>query len=157
MLELLEGERTIVERRGHAEAVIDQRLFARAVAVIHAAKLRNGLVRFVDEEQKILRDVIEQRGRRFAGQAAGKVARIIFDAVAIADGAHHFDIEMRALHDALRLDDFSLALEFALPPFELFVDGLDGAFFLLGGQDVMRFRINRQARRFRRRANGFRR
>ena len=93
VLEFLESERAIIERGGHAEAVIDQSLLARAVAVIHGVQLRNGLVRFVDEEQEIVRDVIEQRGRRFAGQASGHVARIIFDAVAIADGAHHFDVE----------------------------------------------------------------
>ena len=93
VLEFLESQRAIIERRGHAEAVVDERLLARTVAVVHAAELRNGLVRFVDEEQIIRRDVIEQRGRRFAGQAAGHVARIIFDAVAIADGAHHLDVE----------------------------------------------------------------
>ena len=38
------------------------------------------------------------------------MARIIFDAVAIADGAHHLDVEMSALHDALRFDDFALPL-----------------------------------------------
>ena len=68
------------------------------------------------------------------------MARIIFDAVAVADGAHHFDVEHGALHDALRFDDFSLALELRLPPFELFVDALDGALALRGGQDVMRLR-----------------
>src|SRR5271155_5975400 len=72
--------------------------------------------------------------------------RVIFDAVAIADGAHHFDIEMRALLHSLRLDDSSLSIEFALPPFELFEDRLNGAFLLLGGQNVMRLRINRHAR-----------
>ena len=109
MLEFLEIQRAIIEGRGHAETVIHERLFARAVAMIHAADLRDGLVRFVHEQQIIRRNVIEQRGRRFARQAAGKMPRIIFDAVAVADGAHHFDIEVRALHDALRFDDFSLA------------------------------------------------
>jgi hypothetical protein len=102
-------------------------------------------VRLVDEEQEIGGHVIKQSGRRFSRQAAGKMARIIFDAVAEADGAHHFDIEQRALHHALRLDDLSLALEFALPPVELFVDGLNGALFLLGGQHVVRLRVNGQA------------
>ena len=70
VLEFLEGKRTIVERGGQAETVVHQRLFARAVAVIHPVKLRDCLVRFVHEEQEILRHVIEQRGRRFAGQTA---------------------------------------------------------------------------------------
>ena len=53
MLEFLESERTIIEGRGHAETVIHERLFARAVAVIHGVKLRHGLVRFVHKQQII--------------------------------------------------------------------------------------------------------
>ena len=40
---------------------------------------------------------------------------------------------------------FPMRAELALPPIELFVDGLDGAFLLRGGQDVVRLRIDRQA------------
>jgi len=76
--------------------------------VVHGADLRDGLVRFVDEEEKIVGDVVEQSWRSFAGQAAAEMARIIFNAVAIADGAHHFDIEHGALDDALSFDEFSL-------------------------------------------------
>ena len=54
-------------------------------------------------------NVIEQRGRGFTRETAGHVARIVFDAVAIANRAHHFDIEECALRDALRFDDFPLA------------------------------------------------
>ena len=43
-LELLEVERPVVERRGQAEAVLDQRRLALAVAVVHAAHLRHRLV-----------------------------------------------------------------------------------------------------------------
>ncbi len=116
--------------------------------MVHAAKLRDRLVRFVDHEQVVRGNVIEQRGRRFAGQAAGHVARIVLDAVAIADGAHHFDIEEGALHDALRLDDLSLAPQLLLPPIELLVDGLNRALALLGGEDVVRFGIDGYARDF---------
>src|SRR5262249_48717234 len=62
-LELLEFQGTVVERRGQAEAVLDQVLFARAVAVPHAVQLRNGLVRLVDEHDEVARNVIEQRRR----------------------------------------------------------------------------------------------
>ena len=139
MLELLESQRAVVERGGHAEAEIDQRLLARAVAVVHAAQLRNGLMGLVNEQKKILRHVIEQRGRGFAGKSAGKMARIIFDAVAIADGAHHLNVKHGALPDALRFDVFALLLELRLPPGELFEDAADGALFLLGGQNVVGF------------------
>ncbi len=148
MLEFLECERTIIESGRHAETVIDESLLARAVSVIHAANLRNGLMRFVNDEQKIGGEIIEQSRRSFAGKTAGKMAGIIFDAVAIADGAHHFDVETSALFDALGFDDFALAREFRVPPFEFFEDGLDGALALRGGKDVMRFGINRQARNF---------
>jgi Arc/MetJ-type ribon-helix-helix transcriptional regulator len=47
VLEFLEGKRAVVERRRHAEPVFDQRLLARAVAVIHPVKLRHRLVRLV--------------------------------------------------------------------------------------------------------------
>ena len=133
VFEFFESERAVVERGGHAEAVVDEGLFAGAVAVIHGAHLRNGLVRFVDEEEVVGGDVVEKCGRSFAGQTAGEMARIILDSVAIADGAHHFDVEESALLDALRFDDASFALELGLPPFEFFEDGLNGAFFLFGG------------------------
>ena len=41
-LELLEFERAVVERGGQAEAVVDEVLFAGAVAVPHAVELGDG-------------------------------------------------------------------------------------------------------------------
>ena len=104
MLELFKRQRTVVERRRHAEAVFDQRFFARAVTVIHAVKLRHGLVRFVDEHQVIARKIIEQRRRRLAGQAPREVARIVFDAMAVAHGLDHLQVVHGALVHSLRLD-----------------------------------------------------
>ena len=68
MLELLKRQRTVIQRRRHAKAILDQRFFARAVAGIHAAQLRHRLVRFVDEHQKVARKIIQQRRRRLARQ-----------------------------------------------------------------------------------------
>ena len=147
MLELLEGEGAVVERGGHAEAIFDQGLLAGAVSVVHAAHLRNGLVGLVDEKKKILGHVVEQRGRGFAGKAAGEMARIVFDAVAIADGAYHLHVKHGALPDALRFDVFAFLFQLGLPPGELFENAADGALFLLGGQNVVGFRIDGQARK----------
>ena len=113
---------------------------------MHAVGLRDGLVGLVDEEQVVLREIVEQGRRGFAGQAAAEVARIIFYAVAVADRAHHFDVEHGALRDALGFDEFSLALQFFFPPIEFGVDGLDGALALFGGHDVVRLRVDRDAR-----------
>ena len=65
-LELLEGQRPVVQGRGQAEAIVDQGLLARAVAAVHGADLGDGDVALVDEEQGILGKVVEQGGRRLA-------------------------------------------------------------------------------------------
>ena len=53
---------------------------------------------FVDEHQKLaFREIIEQRERRFAGTSAVEITAVIFDAAAIADFAHHFEIVLGAL------------------------------------------------------------
>ena len=103
LLKFNELQRAVVKRARQAEAVIHQRALARVVAVVHGANLRHGDVRLVDEHQKVLREVVQQRERRVAGPAAVEVARIVFDAGAIADFAHHLNIVARALLQPLRL------------------------------------------------------
>ncbi len=90
MLEFFERKRTIVERRRQTEAVLDQRLLARAVAVIHAMQLRHGLMRLVDEHQIVARKVIQQSRRRLARKPSGKMPRVVFNAMAVAHGFDHF-------------------------------------------------------------------
>ena len=70
LLELVEAQRAVVQRRGQAETVVDQVLLARAVALVHAADLRNGDVAFVDEHQRVRRQVVDQRRRRLARPGA---------------------------------------------------------------------------------------
>ena len=127
VFEFLEGERPVVERARHAETVGHQHFFARAVAVIHAVQLRDGLVAFIEKHDGIVGQVIEQGGRRFARQAAGEVAGVVLDAVAVADLLHHFEIEHGALLQALRFDEFALFLEFPAPPLQLVADAVHGA------------------------------
>ena len=62
-LELLERQRTVVERRRQPEAEVDQDLLARPVVLVHADDLRDRHVRLVDDEQPVRREVIEQRPR----------------------------------------------------------------------------------------------
>ena len=84
VFELFELEGAVVHGGGQAEAVVDEVLLAAAVAVPHAVELRDGDVGFVDEEEVVARKVVEQRRRRFAGEAAGEVAGVVLDAVAVA-------------------------------------------------------------------------
>src|ERR1043166_9126342 len=59
--ELVEIERAVVERAWQTEAVVHQHGFARTIAFIHTADLRNGGVRFIDHDQKIFRKEIDDR------------------------------------------------------------------------------------------------
>ena len=68
--ELVEIERTIIERAWQAKAVIYQYSLARTVAFIHPANLRDGCVRLIDHNQKIFREKVDDgvglRARRAA-------------------------------------------------------------------------------------------
>ena len=68
----VEAERAVVDAARQAEAVFGQRDLAAVVPARHRADLRHGLVALVDEQQRVFGQVLEQGGRRFAGQAAGE-------------------------------------------------------------------------------------
>ena len=51
----------------------------------------------------------------FAGEAAGEVAGVVFDAVAVADGLDHLEVEAGALVDALRFDEAAFLFELGFP------------------------------------------
>ncbi len=102
--ELVERERSVVERGGHPEPVLDERLLARAVAVVHAADLRHGDVALVDDDQRVLRQVVDQGRRGLARAVPGQVARVVLDAVAEAELAQHLHVEEGPLLEPLRLE-----------------------------------------------------
>src|SRR5205085_5131633 len=118
---------TIVERRGQAETVLHQIFLARPVAAVHATELRDGDVALVDDHQRVGRQVIDERRRRLAGLPAGKMARVVFDALAEAELREHLQVEARALLDALRLHQAPGALEELGAPAPLRLARLDGA------------------------------
>ena len=68
-LPFIELQRPVVHRRGQPEAELHQGFLARAVALVHAAQLRNGHVGLVHDQQGVIGQVIEQGGRRLAGLA----------------------------------------------------------------------------------------
>src|SRR5262245_6533674 len=68
--ELLKREWPVVHCGGKTESVFDEVILARAIPVIHPAQLRHRLMAFVDEHQRILRQIIEKRRRWLSGQAA---------------------------------------------------------------------------------------
>ena len=62
-VELLERLRAVVHRAREAEAEFDQRFLARAVAEELALHLRQRVVRLVDENEPVVREVVEQAPR----------------------------------------------------------------------------------------------
>ena len=123
-LELFEAEGAVVHGGGQAEAVVDEVLFAAAVAVPHAVELRDGDVGLVDEEEVVAGEVVEECGRGLAGETAGEVAGVVLDAVAVAYGLDHLEVETGALVDALGFDEAAFCFELGPPLDDLGEDGV---------------------------------
>jgi hypothetical protein len=101
-------QRAVVERRGQAEAVVHEHRLARAVAVEHAADLGDGHVALVDHDERIARQVVDERGRRLARSASRQVARVVLDPLAEPELVHHLEVEVGALLQALQLEELAL-------------------------------------------------
>ncbi len=106
--ELSEIERAVIECARQPKAMRDKRFLPRTVAGKHAANLRNGLMRFVDNHQELLRKIVDERAGPLPRFAACEMPRIIFDAGAISEFPQHFEVEARSLLDALRFEELSL-------------------------------------------------
>ena len=61
IFKFLKIQRTVVQCRRKAKAVINQSLFAAAIAVVHRTDLRNRHVRLIDDNEKIIRKEIHER------------------------------------------------------------------------------------------------
>ena len=138
----LKIQRPVVERRRQPESVRDQHFFPRPVAGIHAADLRNGLVTFVDDNQRVARQVVEQCRRRLARRASREMARVVLDAVAVPDLLDHLQVEHRSLMQTLGLEQLAFAFELRPIPAELLLDRFDGAARPVARRHEMRFRVD---------------
>ncbi len=112
--------------------------------MIHPANLRDRLVAFVHDRQRIGRQIIQQRRGRRAGRASGQMSRVVLDPVAVSDLLDHLQIEHGPLVQAVRLQDLAFGFERRPVPFELRLDGLDGQLGFLAWRDEVRFRVDRE-------------
>ncbi len=69
-VKFVEIQRTVVVSGREPEPVFDERVLSRPVARVHGTHLRKRDVRLVDEKEKILREIIQQRVRGAARRAA---------------------------------------------------------------------------------------
>src|SRR5215211_4762875 len=143
--------RPVVECARQPEAVVDEGLLSRPVAFVHAADLRNRLVRLIGEDDEVAREVVEQRERVRSGRTALEDPRVVLDPVAEAELAHHLEVVLGALPQAMRLEHLPLAGQLLHPLLELVLDLLDRALdgrlrrHVLGGgpyRDVVQLRVH---------------
>ena len=81
---------------------------------------------FINKQEKILREIIEQSRGRFTRFSSGQMARIVFDPVTIAQLLHHLEVKIGALLDPLGLNPFLGISKVFDALFELFFYGFDG-------------------------------
>ena len=86
------------------------------------ADLRHGDVALVDEDERVVGQIFEQRRRRLAGLAAGEIARIVLDAGAEAGRLHHLQVEHGALLQPLRFQQPAVRCELVEPQLQLVLD-----------------------------------
>ena len=98
----------------------------------HAVELGDGDVGLVDEEEEVAGEVVEEGGWGLAGETAGEVAGVVLDAVAVAYGFDHLEVEAGALVDALGFDEAAFFFELGLPLEEFGEDGFGGGVFAFG-------------------------
>ena len=103
---LVKLQRPVIKSGGKAEAVFHQRLFPGPVAAIHGADLRQRHMALIHKEQKILREIIQQGHRRASRRAVGDHPGVVFNSRTIAQLLHHFNVIVRALANALSLEQF---------------------------------------------------
>ena len=96
----------------------------------------------VHDEQPVRREVVEQRPRPRPRLARGEVAGVVLDAGAVADLAHHLQVEHRALAQSRALQVAALGLELPYPDLHLLVDRLDGEHQLVLRRHVVRGRVD---------------
>ena len=140
--ELVDAQRAVVERARQAEAVVDQHVLARLVALVHAADLRQRHVRLVDEAEEVVGEVVEQAVGRGAGLLAEQDARVVLDAVAEAHLAQHLHVVQGALAQAVRLEHLAVVLEPGAALLQLALDLDEGALDGRAVGDEVRGRVD---------------
>ena len=119
-LKLVKAQRPVVERRGQAEAMLDERDLTRAVSLVHATNLRHRNVTLVDDAEHVFGEVIDKRVGRLAGRAPVKVARVVLDAVAVAHVLKHLEVIGGTLREPLGLEQHVVCLELGHALLKLF-------------------------------------
>ena len=101
--ELRTLERPVVGSAGQAEAVLNQHLLTRLVAVVHRLQLGAGDVALIHHQQPVFREIVDQAFRRRARLSPGQMAGVVLHAIAVAHLLEHLEVVGGALLQPLGL------------------------------------------------------
>ena len=107
-------------------------------------------MRLVHHQQKVLREVVQQRKGRLPGLSAVKVARVVLDARAEPDLSQHFDVVIGALLQPLRLQQLVLVAEHLQLLLQVLLNDVDLPVHRLARDRVMRRRKDQHVLKVRR-------
>ena len=109
--ELLPLQRAVIHRRRQTETMLHQGALTRHITLIHGTNLRNRHVRLVNNQQEIIREIIQQTVRGATGGTTVNMARVVLNAIAEAHLLHHFQVVGGAHTQTLRLQQLALRFE----------------------------------------------
>lgn len=117
--------------------MVDEGPLAGGVTLVHGADLRHGDVRLVDDQEEVLREVVDEGVGRGAALAVVHVQRVVLDAGAGPDLAHHLQVVRGAHAQPLRLQHLALLLQLGEALGQLRLDAADRLLHALGPGDVV--------------------
>ena len=135
--ELLPLQRAVIHRRRQTETVLHQGALTGHIALIHGTNLRDRHVRLVNNQQEIIREIIQQTVRGATGGTTVNVARVVLNAVAEAHLLHHFQVVGGAHAQTLRLQQFALGFEGLQALAQLILNGGDSLRHTLRASNIV--------------------
>ncbi len=141
-LELIKTQRAVVPGRRQPKSIVYQRSLPALIPEIHAPDLRNRFMRFINDDQKIIRKIVDQcMGRGSRGKPC-QMSGIVFNTGTKPRFLQHFNIKIRTLRNPLCFQKLVLTFEIAHPLFQFFFNIPDCLSDLLHGHHIMRCRKN---------------
>jgi hypothetical protein len=107
LLELLGGERSIVDGGRKSKSVFDEIVFPGAIAAVHPAELRHRHMTFVDEDDEVFGEVVDERRRRKPRTASVEMTTVVLDSGTVPEFRQKFEVEPRAHFETLRFEEFA--------------------------------------------------
>ena len=104
-------QRPVVQCRRQAEAIVDQIELPASVTFIHSSDLRQRDMRLINEDDKVIREVIQQDSRTLSGGTACKRTGIVLYSGAVADFLQHLYIVFNTALEPFLLNQLALGLK----------------------------------------------